>query len=272
MLVLKLLAGLSFALGMARAHVHVQVGYSAGRWDLHVLDFDSGRFAPEQYPLFVAPAARQAVPAGDSFRFLGPAGDAVWILPQNEASGLLNLGIGTSGIGPGVFVGNQLRLSLARVDGPGHFAMFSLSPLGVPVVHLASADGVHPDADVLTLPAVNGHMHVNWSFSAPGVYRVGFVVHGMFAATGLPAASPVTDYTFIVQGPPAPRLSAPRPRSDGTWELQVTAPGGELVRVETSDGLGPWAPLLELTGTGEPVSFDLPAPGNARQFVRAVIP
>ena len=268
----KLLAGWCLAMSTVSAHVHVQIGYVAGHWDLHVLDFHSGRFTPDEAPFFVALAARQAIPAGEAFRFLGAAGDAVWILPQNEASGLLNLGIGTSGIGPGVFVGNQVRLSLARVDGPGHFAMFSLSPLGVPVVHLASADGVHPDTDVLTLPAVNGHVHVNWSFSAPGVYRVGFVVHGTLAATGLPAASPVTDYTFIVQGPPAPRLSAPRPLSDGTWELQVTAPAGELVRLETADGLGSWEPLRELTGTGEPVSFGLPAPCNAHQFFRAVIP
>lgn len=257
----------------AHAHVHVQVGYRAGVWDLHVLDYESGPFAPAEYPLVVDAAARQQVPDDPRFTSaLGPAGGPVWILPQNEAAGLLNLGVGTSGIGAGVFARNQLRLELRQVEGPGDFALFSISPFGAPTVHLASLDGTDPGTDFLTVPAVNGHLHVNWAFTAPGTYRVSLAARGTLVATGQAAVSPVTDYVFLVLAPPAPVMGTPRLLADGSVELIVTGPAGAQVEIQTAPEPGVWAPLGTLHATGEPQTFSVPASAAPQRFFRAVTP
>lgn len=254
------------------AHVHIQLGFAAADWDLHVLDFESGRFSPAEYPFVVAADARQPVPGDAKFHpFLGQTGN-VWILPQTEAAGLLNLGLGTSGIPAGFFSGDQVRLRLHQMDGPGHFALFTLSPFGAPVAPLASLDGVDPAADFLVLPADNGHVHVNWAFTAAGTYRVGLQATATLASTGQAIASPVTEYLFVVEGPPAPTLGRPVARPDGTWELPVTAPAGTRFGLQFSADLGHWETLGEFTGTGHPELVALPASNAPRQFFRAVGP
>ena len=254
------------------AHVHIQLGFTAGTWDLHVLDFESGRFSPAEYPFVVAAGARQPVPGDARFHpFLGQTGN-VWILPQTETAGLLNLGLGTSGIPAGFFSGDQVRLRLHQMDGPGHFALFTLSPFGAPVAPLASRDGVDPAADFLVLPAVNGHVHVNWAFTAAGTYRVGLQATATLASTGQAIASPVTEYLFVVEGPPAPTLGRPVARPDGTWELPVTAPVGTRFELQSTADLGRWETLGGFTGTGQPELLPLPGSDDPRQFYRAVLP
>jgi surface-anchored protein len=265
-----LAAGLSL---VATAHVHVQIGFPAGQWDLHVLDYEAGPFAPAEYPLVVGAAARQRVPDDPRFTSaLGLAGGPVWILPQNEAAGLLNLGVGTSGISAGVFAGNQLRLELRHVEGPGDFALFSISPFGAPTVHLASRDGTDPAVDFLTVPAVNGHLHVNWAFTAPGTYRVGLAARGTLAATGQSAVSPVTDYVFVVPAPQAPVLGTPRLLADGSVELIVTGPADALVEIQAAPLPGVWAPLGSLRTSGAPQTFSVPASVATQRFFRAYMP
>jgi len=254
------------------AHVHVQVGYPGGAWDLHVFDFESGRLAPDEAPLFVALAARQPMPADPRYgAFLG-SGANVWILPQIEAPGILNLGLGTSGIAAGVFGGNQLRLELHRLEGPGDFAVFTVTPFGAPVVHFNSRDGIAPASDFLALPAVNGHVHVNWAFTAPGVYRVGLAASGTRVATGQNSVSPVTDFTFVVEAPPVPRLEVLSSSADGTFELRISAPAGTPIEVQSATELGNWRSLGALTATGQPQAFTASAPAASQRFFRAITP
>jgi len=261
------------SLTAARAHVHIQVGYASGQWDLYVLDFESGRFAPGEAPLRVALTARQPVPADPHYTtFLGAAGDGVWILPESEAPGLLHLGLGTSGIGSNVFNGNLLHLELHRLEGPGHLAMFTMSPFGAPMVYFASLDGVNPATDFFPLPAVNGHLHVNWAFTAPGVYRLGLAAAGTVAATGRPSTSPIVDYTFIVEGPPAPLLKAPRVLADGSVNFLLIASAGSRVQIQTATEIGRWETLGELTAEEAPIPVTLPVSAKPQRFFRAVCP
>jgi hypothetical protein len=48
-------------------------------------------------------------------------GSPVWILPQVQNEDLLYLGYGGDGIPDGVFVGNQVKVALKNVTGPGSF-------------------------------------------------------------------------------------------------------------------------------------------------------
>lgn len=258
--------------GRIHAHVHIQVGYAAGALDLHVLDYESGRFAAGEYVLFVALAARQRVPADPRFEpLLGPADGIAWILPQNEVEGLLNLGLGTSGIPAGLFAADQIRLTLERVEGPGRLSLFTTTAFGVPTAHMTTDDGVDPTRDFILIPAVNGHVHVNWAFTQPGTYLVDFTAVGSLAATGQTLRSLPTRYTFVVEGPEAPTIRPPRILPDSRIELPVRASLGARVRIQSSPDLQRWDNVAEATGTGTEVPIVLPASTQPQSFFRAVI-
>jgi surface-anchored protein len=264
--------GFLFAQGLTHAHVHVQVGYAAGALELHVLDYDSGRFAAAEYPLFVALAARQRVPADPRFELLlGAPGGLAWILPQNEVEGLLNLGLGTSGIPAGLFAADQIRLTLERMEGPGRFSLFTTSAFGAPTAHMTTADGIDPARDFIVIPAVNGHVHVNWAFTQPGTYLVDFTAVGSLAATGQPLRSLPTRYTFVVEGPEPPTVGSPRILPDSRIELPVEASLGARVRIQSSADLQRWDNIAEATGTGITKPVLLPPSIQPQTYYRAVI-
>lgn len=262
------------ALPLHAAHVHVQIAYAAGAWDLHIYDFDSGRYDPGALAIPVALAARSTIPDNPQFtRFLGNAGGPVWILPQNEHSEILNLGIGTSQITSGTFAGNQIQLSLHRVEGPGHFAMFTPSPFGAPNVHMTSLDGIDPARDFIQVPAVAGHIHLNWAFTAAGTYRVGLAASGRLNSTGQISRSPVTDYLFSVTGPPAPRFGPVITGPDGGLTTRLTGETGAVWSIEVSDDLSRWTPWLVLTNTADAVQVSLPRlRSHSQQYFRAAQP
>lgn len=202
-------------------HVHVQVGYRNGAWDLHVYDFDAGRSEAADMVFFVSRQARQLVPEGARWAFLGAAGRPVWMLPQQEVEGVLYLGIGTSGIGSGIFQGNRIQLHLRSKEGPGEFSLFTTGSFGEPQVRMSSVDGMDPMQDRMELSAVSGHVHAAWAFSAPGRYRIGFSASGVPSGGGGVLESEVVDYLFDVQPPAPPRLGEARAVHGGGLELRV---------------------------------------------------
>jgi surface-anchored protein len=242
-------------------HVHVQIGFRDNTWDLHVYDFDSGRSEASENVFGVGLGARRPIPADPRFEaFLGPAGGSVWILPQNEVEGLLNLGVGTTGIRAGVFESNMLRLVLRRLEGPGDFAVFSNGSLGEPVVHLASRDGISGTQDRLNVPAVSGHLHVNWAFTAPGDYVVGLGVEGRLVAGGVMTASETVEYRFRVEGPKPARLRSPRRLGEHAVVFVLESEPGGVWNLETSKDARSWDTWIQVTnvtGTLEIQSSDL---------------
>jgi len=263
---------MTLGLGEPLAHVHVQVGYLGGQWDLHVLDFESGRFLPEEYPFWVSLGARQTNSSDPRLRaFLGD-GERVWILPQNEAPGLLNLGIGTSGIAGGVFQGNRIRLELHQLEAPGDLAVYTTSAFGVPVGYWVSRDGVDPSVDVLEMPAINAHLHVNWAFTAPGVYRVGIVASGIRASDGRRDASAITEYSFVVEDPPAPRIRSIRVLDDDQIELTLDAAVGSRLQVQEAVRLSLWNPVITVTMESASVVVRVPRPSGDAVFYRLLVP
>jgi surface-anchored protein len=184
----------------------------------------------------------------------------------------LNLGVGTSGIGSGTFSGNLIQLELHTVDGPGHVALFTASSFGAPIAHWASRDGLRPETDSLTVPAVNGHMHVNWAFTEPGTYRLALAASATLTATGQTTRSPLVDFTFVVEGPVRPQLEISGIQPDGSAELQFVAPATTSVIIEAATELGRWIPIGTVVATGQPQKFTIPGNSLDLRFFRAVLP
>jgi len=184
-------------------HADVGVNYEDGAWDLHVHHHDLGEFEPGEAVLGVdIAAALNTVPAGAQWSFLGSAGSPVWILPQTHDENLLFLGLGTEELATGIFAGDQVTLSLRGVSGPGNFAVYITDMFGAPNVLMNSGDGIGP-GDAVTLTA-GGHKHVNWAFSAPGIYRIDFEGSGTLADGNLFTSSGNVTYTFEVAAVPEP--------------------------------------------------------------------
>lgn len=187
-----------------QGHADVGVNYENGAWDLHVHSHDLGEFEPDEVVLGVdIVGALNTMPAGAQWSFLGSAGAPVWILPQNNNPALLFLGLGTEELADGIFVNDQVTLSLVGVNGPGNFALYQTDMFGNPTVLMNSAGGA-PNA--ITLHA-GSHTHANWAFTAPGTYQVDFSAAGTLVGGGVTSSGPVT-YTFEVAPIPEPGSAA----------------------------------------------------------------
>jgi surface-anchored protein len=186
-------------------HADVGVAFEEGAWDLHVHDEESDtEFAPGEVVLALHSEAMQKVPEDPQYAFLGAAGSPVWVLPETEDHGLLFLGLAAEEIEAGVFVGDQITLSLKAVDGPGDFILYHTDAFGAPVVTMNSADGID-ESDTRVL-AVGSHNHVNWVFTQPGTYRIGLQAAGVLESDGSESVSEVAEYEFEVDYVPMLRV------------------------------------------------------------------
>jgi surface-anchored protein len=204
------------------ASASTQTAISAGHVDAFAVRLESNQLAilvkdttgptpvwraPGDLVLVVKEGARTSVPDGPRFAFLGPPGSAVWVLPQVENPALLWPGWNTQEIGGGVLGGDSVRWTLAAIQGPGAFHLFTTDQFGAPVVLFRSADGL-PDS--ISVP-VASHAHGNWAFKAPGRYMLSFQASATTPA-GAPLSASAT-LAFDVQGadpgPPAPPASQP---------------------------------------------------------------
>lgn len=246
----------------AAAHTHVEIRLQSGRLALELYDFDAGAFDPATTPVLVGPPARQVNPPALT-NLLGPL-PAVWILPQNEDPRLVFLGIGAESVPRTALLGGNLQLELRAVDGPGDLVVYQTLPFGEPKVLFSTRDGL---PDVLPLRAGPGtHLHCNWAFTVPGTYRVTFTARGTLAATGAPADSADTVYTFVVPPPEPPVLRAAR--------VGLELPAGLFgpVVVEEAPGVGPWRPWTTHQMDGKPITIPWPADGTPAGLFRLVLP
>lgn len=184
-------------------HVDVGVAFEDGAWDLHIHDETTDtEYEPDEAVLVVREAARTAVPADERFAFLGAAGAPLWVLPQVEDERLLFLGLAAEEVDKGVFRGDQIRVTLKQVQGPGHFFLYSTSGVtGAPDVRMNSRDGLSDGADFADLLA-GGHQDFNWAFTAPGTYAITFEASGTLVDGGQALSSGPVTYTFQVEPQP----------------------------------------------------------------------
>ncbi|GAA1048957.1 TIGR03773 family transporter-associated surface protein [Arthrobacter russicus] len=120
----------------------------------------------------VKPEAAISAPGG-AFGFLGPAGTTVYQIPQTQRPGLVWLGWNTESLAPQE-VSGPVDWSLDAVSGPGQVHVFELSAFGSPIPVL--------DAGGSYRIPLNTHAHGNWSFSAPGLYRLTMTQRAVLAS------------------------------------------------------------------------------------------
>ncbi len=211
------------AIGLDKGHTDVGIAFENGEWDLHIHhEVTDIEYAPDKAVLQFGAASEQFISDALDFRFLGDAGRSTWILPQVENANLLFLGLAAEEIKDGVFVNNTLRVELVSVDGPGNFFVWTADPLGHPQLHFNSADGILSSQDFYSL-RTGGHQDMNWAFSAPGTYRVGYRVSGTLIAGNQFKQSDAAYYTFEV---PAALLPQPPQPDHSTFTYHTLAVAG----------------------------------------------
>ena len=113
-----------------------------------------------------------------------------------------------------------------------------------------------------------GHAHVNWVFSTPGQYRIGFQASGVLAKTGVATTSEIVEYLFDVEY--APILSVTR-KEAATLTLNWLSRMDHEYHLESTTNFanGPWQAHLGVApveGTGNMLSVEVPVAEGLRFF------
>lgn len=165
-------------------HVDFSVSFDGTTWELTVTDDFSAFSYPLDEVLFYAKdepwvasasaeGSRLARPTGSQWDFLGvDAGEDIWIFPSNTfGAPILGPGFNTGGVLSSA-VESDIFIDLLGMnyigDGNGEFSLWSNGP----TVYMATSLG-SSQTNQYSMPA-QGHTHVNWGFSALGLYELTF--------------------------------------------------------------------------------------------------
>jgi surface-anchored protein len=180
----------------------------------------SGSVEPERVILHANEQTRITVPDDPRFAPLGAAGGSAWLLPDAPSTQVLAPGISTevrsaqpgwtgdgvpaaflaAGVPAGTFLNNRITLTLETFAGPGNFSLYRLSGFGDPIWYFRTDDGLS-SADARTFTS-NSHSDLNWAFTAPGDYFLGFRASGTLTG-GAASASDLTIFHFQVVPEPS---------------------------------------------------------------------
>ncbi len=211
--------------------------------------------------LHVTDGARAQVPSGAAYRFLGEAGDPVWLLPQSQKMGILWPGWNTEAIDYSQLSG-PVTWSLDEVTGPGKLAVYELGSLG-DVAVVFDSDEALPQTLALPMPT---HAHGNWVFTEPGIYHLTFS-HRATSAGGRALHSEGTiavavgdvDLAGLCPGGDVP---PPGGGHGGDVDPGPNPPGPAAVRpagrTNLGDGAAPWA-----NGADSPTCAPVSMPASA---------
>ena len=255
----------------SQGELDLEVAFEDGEWELVGLDeANEQEICASELVIRGVDATETTVPEDPAFSFLGAPGDAVNVLPQDEAEGVIFLGIAGDEIESGVFEGDLVRLNLVDVSGPGQVSLYAVDEFGSPNLFFNSADGVGED-DVYPV-SVGGHAHQNWGFTSPGVYRVSVQASGELSGQNMTSESDVVVFTFDIRQAVKPANMEPMIFSSGEIDLEVAYEDGEFElvlldeaneqEIEAAEGI-----LAGVASTLEPVPNDeafgfLGNPGN----------
>lgn len=170
---------------------------------------EEGYLDPATTIVEVPDTARRTIPApsdGRDFTFLGPVGTDVWLLPELQTDGIAWLGWSSESKHiPAAAYRGLLDLRMDGVtglaegpdgtDAPGELVLYDdFTTMGNNPM-FATREGM-PHAVQLHRAT---HKHLNWAFTAPGTYCVGFTVGGELADDRYSASPAVM--TFVVGRP-----------------------------------------------------------------------
>lgn len=170
-------------------HLDIDWTYASGEWsaklvwdeEFPVIEVEptAGVLVAKDKPYSDGEGSRLARPSGTEWDFTGAAqGDDIWVLPSATfGDPILEPGFATNGVpaGPG-----EVRINLVDVEffgeGEAHFSMFTSTSQ----VHMATSDGI--GSDDFYLMGRGDHRHMNWVFTAKGVYRIQFTASMLLVA------------------------------------------------------------------------------------------
>jgi anchored repeat ABC transporter substrate-binding protein len=149
------------------------------------------------------------------------------VIPLVENIGLDVLWLGLRVRGEGAARGatrtSDVRLTATALEGPGRLAVYLTESLGQTDVYFDSADGFTDAGDTTTLPPA-AHTHLNWAFSAPGIYRLTLEA----ALDNGSGATPLGKGTFTFAVGVDPHLPGKTVLDQGHTDLTVDLDSGEL--------------------------------------------
>jgi surface-anchored protein len=231
-------------------HAHIEVNYTNGAWSMDVLDETNNVvYAPSDVLLYVNATARQTQPAGWNFIGAGD-GNMDWQLPEEEVPTLTTIALSTENTAPGTF--NIYRPNDPRISRTGEWMKFALRDLHGPGDISAWQDDQQPPLpsswwissfdggrtlDPLVYIEPGGHMHLNWGFTAVGVYQVTFEASAFINGHGLPTRSDAVTFYFGVEDTGQPPV--PPPSGAGPWFSWRALNTGMAAPVSPSDALAP---------------------------------
>jgi surface-anchored protein len=190
-------------------HVHLSAGAVVDGVPLAA----GAEFEADAIRIFVPDSTRDYIagvggrPADAAWDALGvAAGESFWFLPETNvgaggaaALGAPFLGIGGEEVTLGTFDGNLLTLTLTGASMPagGQFSIWANSGFG-PNFFMSTVDGISA-LDTLSLDLDSSdHFHVNYGFTAPGLYALEFEVSALQGGSPVSASG---TYSFLVSIP-----------------------------------------------------------------------
>jgi surface-anchored protein len=249
---------------LMRGEVDLGLAWEEDELKFHAHDHSSDiEYEADAVVVRVPALAQSAVPANPAYAFLGLPGAPVSILPQSQNPKPIFLGLAAEEIGAGLFVNNHLELRLLDVEGPGHLAVYAVDGFGQPAVYMNSGDGIsQTDRRLLTAGA---HEHVNWAFSAPGLYRVKFQAFGTLVAGGVAVQTDPVDVVFEVV---AIEMNLEIAQSGNDVSLSFLTQDGLKYQLESAPALtGPWTDDgAAFLGTGRMKYINVPINAGSRFF------
>jgi putative ABC transporter-associated repeat protein len=119
---------------------------------------------PSGTVVWLKPSARVTLPV--NYGAIGPAGSAVWQVPQTQNTDLVWLGWNSEELSAAT-TASPVSWTLNSVSGPGSLKVFLQGSFGEVKSVVFDNGGTHAIA-------LGKHVHGNWAFSAEGVYRLSF--------------------------------------------------------------------------------------------------
>lgn len=231
----RLVAAASAPVVIADGHVDIGPRIVEGGWRVQVKDDTT---APhvwrdlESVVLHAGDAARTEIPDRESLSFLGPPGTPYHVLPQAQRSGIVWPGWNSQDPSVVEAVPGAVTWRLREVDGPGRFVLYVTDSFGDASVLFDSQAALPQD---LEIPR-NSHVHGNWAFGEPGVYRLAVEMRGTTA--GGEVLSDVRSLTVVVGDgtDPATVVPDPGPGPGPGAGAGGQAPGSIAVTSDLDDG------------------------------------
>lgn len=178
----------------------------------------------DQVLFYAGQNSRTARPASSAYDFIGVgAAETYWLLPDTQIPDRIYLGFGLEEMDPDdplfapyaisdpriAGTARWMTISLTGVSGPGDFSVWQETDDG-PLVWMSSADGI--GASDKFLSPFGGHSHMNFAFTATGVYGIDLQAstwldtnsNGGLDAGDTQIFSEATTYNFSVEAVPEP--------------------------------------------------------------------